>query len=193
MLIYYVYAYLRSKDSKTGKAGTPYYIGKGKGRRAWANHGGLHIPKNKQLIIIMESGLSELGAFALERRYIKWYGRKIAGDGILHNRSEGGEGPSLFGPLNHFYGKKHTAETRKRLSEMSTGANHHLYGKKRPDHSRKMKGRKKPPMTDEHRRNIGLASLGRGAGVPKTKCSCTICHREIGVHAIKNHYESHQA
>lgn len=25
---YYVYAYVRSKDSKTAKAGTPYYIGK---------------------------------------------------------------------------------------------------------------------------------------------------------------------
>lgn len=26
--IYYVYAYIRSKDSETARAGTPYYIGK---------------------------------------------------------------------------------------------------------------------------------------------------------------------
>lgn len=34
--IYYVYAYIRSKDSDTAKAGTPYYIGKGKHKRAFS-------------------------------------------------------------------------------------------------------------------------------------------------------------
>ena len=29
MNIYYVYQYLREKDSKTAPAGTPYYVGKG--------------------------------------------------------------------------------------------------------------------------------------------------------------------
>lgn len=64
-LKFYVYAYIRSKDSKTAKAGTPYYIGKGSGKRAWAKHINVNKPHNN-FIIILESNLSELGAFAIE-------------------------------------------------------------------------------------------------------------------------------
>lgn len=92
MSIYYVYAYLRSTNSKTAKAGTPYYIGKGKDRRAWSKDHLVNLPNNRHNIVILESNLTEIGAFALERRYIKWYGRKDIGTGILQNKTDGGEG-----------------------------------------------------------------------------------------------------
>jgi DNA-binding transcriptional regulator YiaG len=118
MLKYYVYAYLRNKDSATAKAGTPYYIGKGHGNRAYDRQRSTKVPKDKSRIVILESGLTELGAFAIERRLIRWWGRKDIGTGILFNMTDGGEGAT---GNTWSKGRIVSEETRKKLSDIFKG------------------------------------------------------------------------
>ena len=72
---------------------TPYYIGKGKGRRAFAKGRHRSRPIDPSNIVIIADNLTEDEAFALEIKKISEYGRKIDG-GILNNISLGGEGVS---------------------------------------------------------------------------------------------------
>jgi hypothetical protein len=86
---HYVYAYLR-------KDGTPYYIGMGKGSRAYACHrrtnGTDMLPKSKDRIVILLSELSKAKAISIEKYMVAYYGRKDLGTGILRNMTDGGEG-----------------------------------------------------------------------------------------------------
>ena len=92
---YYVYAYLRQRDSKRASAGTPYYIGKGQGYRIHEKNGHPFLPKKERRIKIAEN-LTEQDALDLEMDLIEEYGRiKYDEGGILYNMSLGGEGYSI--------------------------------------------------------------------------------------------------
>src|ERR1019366_3979419 len=109
---FYVYCYLRSKISQAAESGTPYYVGKGKGRRCFKPHLYTHVPKDKLNIIFVAEGLSEKTAQDLEIIHIKFCRRKDINTGILLNRTDGGEGSS---------GCKPSEATKKKLSMARKG------------------------------------------------------------------------
>jgi len=147
-LKYYVYAYIRSKDSKTAKAGTPYYIGKGTRKRAYVRHS-ISKPNDSSKIIICESNLSEIGAYAIERKLISFWGRKIDNSGILHNKTLGG--PGLDGYiLNTEQKTKISVKNKNRIFSDSH--------RKKLSEAAKISSKLRPPMSDQTKSKISAAS-----------------------------------
>jgi hypothetical protein len=152
---FYTYAYLREDR-------TPYYIGKGSGKRVFSSNRAINRPKDKSRIIFLKQNLTEEEAFKHEIYMIAIFGRKDLGTGILHNRTNGGEGASgtikseetrrkigeakkgknnpqygKRGKNCHNYGKSPSEETRKKMSERQKGEKNHNYEKSPSEETRK--------------------------------------------------------
>jgi len=128
-LIFYVYLWLRHD-------GLPYYVGKGRDRRAYISHRSQSIyrPVDSDRIIVQYYE-TESNALKAEMFFIALYGRKDTNTGILCNRTDGGESNS---------GRIVSDEQRKHIGASHIG-NKYCLG---------------IPKSEEHRKKLSIANTG---------------------------------
>jgi hypothetical protein len=152
---YYTYAYLREDR-------TPYYVGKGsKDRATNKNRKNIKAPKDKSRIIFLKKNLTEEEAFKHEIYMIAVFGRKDLGTGILHNRTNGGEGTSGFKQTDETIRKRKEAckliskQTAEKISKANKGKTHSKETKRKISEANKGK-----IISEETRKKISEANLG---------------------------------
>ena len=154
---FYIYAYLRED-------GTPYYIGKGFDNRAYNKHKKIPVPKDKSRIVFYQTNLLEDDSHRLEIKYIKLFGRKDLGTGILRNMTDGGEGSS--GRKTPFKSRGPMTEEQKLKIKLSNIGKHNIpYGPMSEENKEKLRGPRglmsekakenmRKPKSEEHKQNM---------------------------------------
>lgn len=197
---FYVYGYVRSVASRNGSVGSPYYIGKGKGRRAWQKLGrSTFLPSIKKNVKMLAKNLSEVEALQLEMLLIHFFGRVDLGTGILHNKTDGGDGG--WGTLISDEDRKKKSEilsarwkdesarakTCAAISRANKGRKHSEETKRKWSEQRK--GRRwSHPMSQETKDKIAKAHIGKKKYVPRLPkhgtlyeyrlgCRCELCRK----------------
>lgn len=124
--VYYVYAHCKVSDNQ------PFYIGKGKGKRAYSKKGRSSFWKkvtNKYdwYVSILHSNLSEQDALNKEIELIALYGRRDNGTGVLVNLTDGGESTTNLSEHSRqkisekAKGRAVSDDVKKRLSLLNKG------------------------------------------------------------------------
>ena len=145
--MFYVYMWLRED-------GSPYYVGKGSGRRAYRKHRVGKVPPMERTVFYIAKDEAE--AFEIEVALIWYYGREDLGIGRLLNLTDGGEGVTGSGrPL-----KWREAKRRYMLGNvLRKGIKHtpKICAQIAASH----KGKK---FSVEHRAKISASSMGNKGG-----------------------------
>lgn len=186
---FYVYAYLRCKDSVQGRKFSPYYIGKGCRDRATANCRTTPKPADPSFIVYVQEGLTENEALSLEKYCIALYGRIDNGTGILRNLSDGGDGPvgailseERKRQISEFMkGRRHTPEALRKMSQSQLGPKNHMWGKTTSEETRRKisESNKGLKRSREVRKNIANG---------KTKYRCELVDPHGAIHVVDNLY-----
>lgn len=168
---FYVYQYIRASASEHGPVGSPYYIGKGSGKRAYRkNLIEIKPPKDKSKIIILFDGLLDKEALAIEKQLIELHGRIDLGTGCLRNKTFGGEGNAGAIRTEEMRawqslikkGKKHIPEARAKMSASRIGKKHSEETKIRM--SSTATGRKRGAMSEDTKMKLSLSLKGMEKG-----------------------------
>ena len=161
---YYVYEWIRLDTNE------PFYVGMGHGKRCYQltrgnnNHFNNIVKSIPVAVNILHDNLDRQIAFDLEVWYIREY-RDIIGYELV-NISDGGEGCVLCGELNSFYGKHHSEETKRKISDSKKGKclgkDNPFYGKHHTEESieKISKAKKGRQVNKETKKKISIANKG---------------------------------